>query len=151
MAKYTEQTLTNWTKPPSDSEQTKLENSERMVREAIASDSTLKNMSTETFGQGSYANDTNVKLNSDIDINVKYQDGFYYDLPPGMTKDDFGLNNPISYTFSEFKNDIENALVNKFGRSEVVRNDKCITIKGNTYRSCLGFSTESETLLYFHS
>ncbi len=28
MAKFTEEALTNWTKPPSNSEQTKLENSE---------------------------------------------------------------------------------------------------------------------------
>ena len=61
MAKYSEQQLTNWTKPPSDTEQTKLENSERMVRDAISSDEKLKKKSTETFGQGSYANNTNVR------------------------------------------------------------------------------------------
>ena len=70
MAKYNEQILTTWTKPPSETEQIKLENSERMVREAISSDEKLKQKSTETFGQGSYANNTNVRLNSDIDINI---------------------------------------------------------------------------------
>ena len=136
MAKFTEQTLTNWTKPPSESEQTKLENSERMVREAIANDGKLSKKSTETFGQGSYANDTNVRLNSDIDINVRYTGGFYFDLPPDTTQADIGIDKipPADYTFSEFKNDVENALVNKFGRAEVKRDDKCITIKGNTYR-----------------
>lgn len=136
MAKYNEQTLTNWTKPPSDSEQSKLENSERMVREAINEDEILKKISTETFGQGSYANDTNVKLNSDIDINVRYTDGFFFELPDNTTEADIGIDKLPSagYTFKEFKDDVENALVNKFGRSEVKRNDKCITIKGNTYR-----------------
>ncbi|QEC51975.1 hypothetical protein EDD80_11833 [Anseongella ginsenosidimutans] len=133
MAKYTEDQLTNWTKPPSDSEQTKLENSERMVRDAINSDEKLKKKSTETFGQGSYANNTNVRLNSDIDINVRYTGGFYYDLPKEKTKEDFGIT-PTSYTFAEFKDDVENALVNKFGRTDVIRNDKCITIKENSYR-----------------
>ena len=133
MAKFDEQTLTNWTKPPSDSEQTKLENSERMVREAISSDEKLKQKSTETFGQGSYANNTNVRLNSDIDINVRYTGGFYYYLPAEKTKEDLGIT-PTTYTFAEFKDDVENALVNKFGRSEVVRNDKCIAVKGNNYR-----------------
>ena len=33
MAKYSEDTLSSWTKPPSETEKTKLENSERMVRE----------------------------------------------------------------------------------------------------------------------
>ncbi len=136
MAKYTEQQFTNWTKPPSDSEQTKLENSERMVRDAISSDEKLKKKSTETFGQGSYANNTNVRLNSDIDINVRYTGGFYFNLPPETEEKDVGIDHLTSseYSYDEFKNDVENALVNKFGRSEVVRNDKCITIKENSYR-----------------
>lgn len=136
MAKFNEQTLTNWTKPPSDSEQTKLENSERMVRDAIREDEKLKKISTETFGQGSYANDTNVRLNSDIDINVRYTDGFYFDLPENTTETDLGLDRlpAAGYTFDEFKTDVENALVNKFGRDQVKRKDKCLTILGNTYR-----------------
>ena len=105
-----------------------------MVRDAINSDEKLKNKSTETFGQGSYANNTNVRLNSDIDINVRYTGGFYFDLPKSKTREDLGLNNPSSYSYSEFKDDVENALVNKFGRSDVERKDKCITIKGNSYR-----------------
>ncbi len=134
MAKFTEENLTNWTKPPSDSEESKLENAERMVREAISEDEKLKTKSTETFGQGSYANNTNVRLNSDIDINVRYTGGFYYDIPSGKEKSDFGLGNSIEYSYSEFKDDVEIALVNKFGRDEVIRNDKCITVRENTYR-----------------
>ncbi|MFD2034951.1 nucleotidyltransferase [Belliella marina] len=136
MAKYSEQQLTNWTAPPSDSEQTKLENSERMVRDAINSDEKLKKKSTETFGQGSYANNTNVRLNSDIDINVRYTGGFYFNLPPNTEEKDVGIESlsPSEYSYSEFKDDVENALVAKFGRNDVKRKDKCITIKGNSYR-----------------
>ncbi|UXP32088.1 nucleotidyltransferase [Reichenbachiella agarivorans] len=136
MAKYTEDQLVSWTKPPSDSEQTKLENSERMVRDAINSDEKLKKKSTETFGQGSYANNTNVRLNSDIDINVRYTGGYYFNLPPDVTEEDVNIAHIESsgYSYSEFKDDVETALVNKFGRSEVVRNDKCITVKANTNR-----------------
>jgi hypothetical protein len=136
MAKYNEQSLSFWTKPPSDSEQTKLEYSERMVKEAIDEDKKLNRKSTETFGQGSYANDTNVRFNSDIDINVRYTGGFYFELPNDTTENDVGLDklHSTEYTFKEFKDDVENALVNKFGKSEVKRNDKCITIKGNSYR-----------------
>ncbi|ELR69303.1 hypothetical protein C900_05187 [Fulvivirga imtechensis AK7] len=136
MPKFSEQTLTNWTKPPSESEQTKLENSEKMVRDAINSAEKLKNKSTETFGQGSYANDTNVRLNSDIDINVRYTGGFFFDLPNDKSEADVGIDKlpPSGYSFNEFKNDVENALVQKFGRDDVKRNDKCITIVGNTYR-----------------
>lgn len=134
MPKFSEATLTSWTKPPSSTEQTKLENAERMVREAISNDPKLKTKSKEIFGQGSYANDTNVRLNSDIDINVRYTGAFYYNIPAESNKEDFGLGNPTTNSFKEFKDDIENALVNHFGRSEVLRNDKCITIKENSYR-----------------
>jgi signal recognition particle GTPase len=107
-----------------------------MVRDAINSDEKLKEKSTETFGQGSYANNTNVRLNSDIDINLRYTGGYYFNLPPDVTEEDVNIAHIGSsgYSYSEFKDDVETALVNKFGRSEVVRNDKCITVKANTNR-----------------
>lgn len=134
MARFSEETLLNWTSPPSDSEESKLSNSERMVREAIDEDTTLSGESIEVFGQGSYANDTNVRLNSDIDINVRYTGGFYFDLPPKTTREDFGLNNPSTYSLEQFKNDVHSALISKFDRDSVVRKNKCITILGNSYR-----------------
>lgn len=134
MANYSESTLSNWTKPPSNSEEDKLTNSERMVKEAIAACDDLENRSTEVFGQGSYANNTNVRLNSDIDINVRYTGGFYFNLPEGTERGDFGLNNPTSYTFQEYKNSVEKALISKFGADSVKRDDKCIKVLGNSYR-----------------
>ena len=134
MAKFSEDTLSNWTNPPSDSEETKLSNAERMVKEAINSDAKLKSKSIEIFGQGSYANNTNIRLNSDIDINVHYTDAFYFHLPDELKREDVGLNNSVSYSFSEYKSDVENALVAKFGKSDVKRKNKCINVVGNTYR-----------------
>ncbi len=133
MARYSEETLNNWRKPPSPTEETKLSNIERMVKECINEDDTLKSMEIKTFGQGSYANDTNVRLNSDVDLNVQYTDGFYFDIPSGMTRSDFGLNNPSSYSASEFKNDVQSALVRRFS-SDVRRKNKCLAIEGNTNR-----------------
>ncbi|MGB1207475.1 MAG: nucleotidyltransferase domain-containing protein [Chitinophagales bacterium] len=134
MARFTEATLQAYTKPPSHSEENQLKNAERMVREAIKVHPKLKELSIETFGQGSYANNTNVKLNSDIDINVRLSSVFFYNIPQNKKATDFGLNSPTSYTFKEYKNAVQKALENKFGVNEVVRNDKCITVKGNTYR-----------------
>jgi hypothetical protein len=134
MAKYSEDSLVFFTRPPSDSEATKLANAERMVKEAICDDDVLSKMEIQVFGQGSYANDTNVRRDSDIDINVRLMDIFFFDLPSGKERTDYGLNNPVSYTFSEYKNAVENALVNKFGRANVTRKDKCITVEANSYR-----------------
>ena len=133
MPRYSEETLNNWRKPPSDTEETKLSNVESMVRDCINGNPTLKDMKIRTFGQGSYVNDTNVRLNSDVDLNVQYVDGFYFKLPSGMTRNDFGLNSPSSYSAQQFKNDVQSALVNKFG-NDVRRKNKCIAIEGNTYR-----------------
>ena len=48
-----------------------------MVRHCInARCRTLNSMNIKIFGQGSYVNDTNVRLNSDVDLNVQYVDAF---------------------------------------------------------------------------
>jgi hypothetical protein len=133
MAKFTEDTLNNWRYPASDTEETKLVNAEKMVREAIAESDELKSTTTDIFGQGSYANDTNVKINSDIDINVCLSDTIFVQIPEGKKQEDFGYSYS-DYKFSEYKDAVENALVKKFGRKDVIRNDKCITVLANTYR-----------------
>jgi hypothetical protein len=133
MAKFTEETLNTWRQPPSDTEETKLNNAERMVKEALKESDELKSKNIDVFGQGSYPNNTNVKLNSDIDINACLSDTIFVNIPKDKKQEDFGYSDS-EYKFSEYKDSVEKALVAKFGRSEVVRNDKCITIKGNSYR-----------------
>lgn len=136
MSKIQEKTLLLWTKPPSDTEELKLQNAQRMVKEALKCDETLKTKNIDIFGQGSYANDTNVKLNSDIDINVCCLDCFFYDLGKGITEKDVGLDVLLSpkYSYQEYKNDVEQALKNYFGRENVLRKNKCLTVLGNSYR-----------------
>ena len=135
MTKFSEETLTNWTSPPSDTEETKLSNAESMVKDAIRNSALLSDKSIEVFGQGSYANNTNVRLNSDIDINICYTGGFYFDLPPNMSQQDFGLGNPSTYSLEQFKDDVYSVLINKFDNDTVVRKNKCITVLGNSYRT----------------
>lgn len=128
-----ENKFSNWTKPPSDTEEKKLNQAESMVRDAIRDNTYLKEKNIEVFGQGSYANNTNVRLNSDIDICVRLMDTFYFDLPDGMSREDFNIG-PGTNRYSDFKNNIEQALVDKFGRNEVKRGNKAITIVGNSSR-----------------
>ncbi|MGL5980684.1 MAG: nucleotidyltransferase domain-containing protein [Phocaeicola sp.] len=134
MPRFTEEELNLMCRPASDSEDTKLQNAESILRKALSASSIIDSSKYEIFGQGSYANNTNIRLNSDIDINVCYTDAFYYNVPAGKTGSDYGHDSPVSYSFTAFKNDIERMLVNYYGRSEVVRNNKCITVKGNTNR-----------------
>ena len=50
------------------------------------------------------------------------------------TANEYGLGNPTDYSFQAFKTNIEEMLVAYYGRSEVIRKNKCLTIKGNTNR-----------------
>lgn len=134
MPKFTEEQLNQMCRPASDSEEVKLQNAESILRRALSASTIVQSSQYEIFGQGSYANNTNIRLNSDIDINVCYTGGFYYDIPNGKSASDYGLGNPINYSFKEFKSDIERMLVAYYGRSEVIRKNKCLTVKGNTNR-----------------
>lgn len=134
MPKFSEYQLSQMCRPASDTEVTKLNNAASVLKRALSASNIVLSNKYEVFGQGSYINNTNIRLNSDIDINVCYTDGFYFDIPTGKTRGEYGLDNSTSYSFIAFKNDVENMLVAYYGRSEVVRKNKCITVKGNTNR-----------------
>ena len=104
MAKISEDTLNNWSKPPSYTEETKLSNSKSMVDDAIRNFDDFNGHRIKIIGQGSYENDTNIRLDSDIDINVCYTEIFHYDLPPNISAADLGFsNNGLQYTVINFK------------------------------------------------
>ena len=133
--KYTNDQLKEMARPASDSEETRMDNATRMVREALESNGVIPDSKYEIFAQGSYANNTNVRNNSDIDINICFTDAFFCKLPSGTTKEQYGLTDYALYSFDRFKNDVERILVDKFGRDQVFRKNKCIHIKGNSYRT----------------
>jgi tRNA nucleotidyltransferase (CCA-adding enzyme) len=72
-------TFSSWGAPPGTTEQTKCENAERAVRKAIDASAKLSAKSIEVFTQGSYANRTNVREDSDVDICVLYTEAFFDD------------------------------------------------------------------------
>ena len=133
--RYTEDQLKDMAKPASDSEEQRMDNATRMVKDSLANNGVISSWNYEVFAQGSYANNTNIRNNSDIDINVCYTGAHYYDLPPGKTNEDYGFTGNVSYSFQKYKDDIEAILIRKFGRDQVIRKNKCLHIKGNTYRS----------------
>lgn len=75
MPKFTEEQLNQMCRPASDSEEVKLQNAESILRRALSASTIVQSSQYEIFGQGSYANNTNIRLNSDIDINVCYTGG----------------------------------------------------------------------------
>ncbi len=135
MARDWESTFRNWSKPSSDTEAAKSENAESMIRDAIRDSDALRGKSIEIFAQGSYRNNTNVRQDSDVDICVRCMDVFYpdYSQVAGVTGQTFGFTD-AAYTYSQFKNDVGDALVNKFGRNGVTRGSKAFDVHENSYR-----------------
>lgn len=128
-----ESTFSRWATPPSQTEQDRLDNAVRAIRDAINDDDALSSV-TKIYLQGSYRNRVNVRQDSDVDIGVLYTGGsFCIEYPEGMGDADFD-NVAATYTYSQFKNDIGNALIQKFGSASVHRGNKAFDISANTYR-----------------
>jgi hypothetical protein len=74
-----EDKLAGWTSPSSDTEQDKQDRTERMIRQTIDAHEPFNNCSLKVYAKGSYANNTNVRSDSDVDIAVECTDVLYWE------------------------------------------------------------------------
>lgn len=130
--KITEETLKNWIKRSSDTEQQKIDNAVNMIKDAIAKHDALKGKDIEIFAQGSYANNTNVRLNSDVDINIMLKDTFYSKYPNGKSREDYGFTEGTN-DFDIYKGEVLKALQNKFEIDNILVGNKSFKILENSY------------------
>src|ERR1022692_2164024 len=95
MGRDWESTFSGWAAAPGITEQTKCENAERAVRKAIDASDTLCPEPIKVFTQGSYANRTNVRQDSDVDICVLYTGAFFpdYSMSDGLSDTVLGFPN----------------------------------------------------------
>jgi len=128
-----EETFVAWSKGPSETETKKCSNAENAIREAVKADSALLQLNPTVFSQGSYRARTNVRLNSDVDICIRYNNTFFAKYPEGKTKEDFG-NIDGTMEFADFKNIVQRALESYFGVVSVTRGNKAFDIRKNSYR-----------------
>lgn len=119
----------SWSKPPTETEEAKGSKAAEMIRDALRSDPTLKDKNFDVYPTGSYRNNTNVRLDSDIDVAVVLRDVFYTQLPPdqSLNWETLGITN-AGYGLTEFRNDVGAALVRKFGSSGVSPGDKTYNV-----------------------
>lgn len=71
--------IARWSRPSSDDEILQQERALRMVKAAVASSSALADASLRVYAKGSYANNTNVRRDSDVDIVVQLTECEYFD------------------------------------------------------------------------
>lgn len=128
-----EDTFQFWSQPPSATEQDKCANAEGGIKKAVEASSLIAGKAISTFAQGSYPSNTNVRLDSDVDVCVLCRDTFFFDLPPGKLKENYSIT-PATLTFGDYKNLLHTTLVNQFGAKGVTRGDKAFDVHSNTYR-----------------
>jgi hypothetical protein len=128
LARDWESSFSSWAAPPSDTEQERSERVIRAIRTAVARSSKLQTRKILVFTQGSFRNRVNVRQESDVDVGVMLYDYFLAQYPEGKGHSDFG-NSDATYSFSQFKNELEEALVGYFGRAAVKRGNKAFDIK----------------------
>ena len=103
---------------------------------ALEMRSTTADRKIKLFIQGSYANNTNVRTQSDVDIAVVQEDIFRTEYRTStiypQSDSDYGFT-PVSSSAQIFKDEVQQCLTRKFGR-DVERKNKSIKVHGNTYR-----------------
>lgn len=78
--RYTESTLSTWCAPASNTEEERIDNTIKMIRSAIDNWHELDGLDIEVFVQGSYANNTNVRTSSDVDVCIMLRNTFFHHI-----------------------------------------------------------------------
>ena len=147
--KFTEQQIVNMASPISQTEEEKCKNAIRMVRDAMKelnySDNgqEIRSVFSETYSfslemsnqdtdvrikllvQGSYANKTNIRIESDVDVAVILESTFQPKFRTGIFKEQYNFSKG-TFSASKLKDDVEKALKQHFDSQSVKRHDKSI-------------------------
>ena len=124
-----------WSSGPGDTETEKIDNAVRQVRNAINKSEVLKDKELKIIVQGSYRNNVNVKKDSDVDLGILLTEVFKVDSHSREIIREVRKNYEDStYEYSTYKNDVQQALIDHFGKPAVTRGNKAISIKENTNR-----------------
>lgn len=129
-----ETTFTMWAQPPVKTQQEKCERAINAIKDAIKNSTALGNRTIDVFAQGSFRNRTSVRQDSDVDVGVLCTDFYFYEADDAEAHRIEAALAGSTYSYRQYKNEVEAALVARFGRSHVKRGNKAIDINENTYR-----------------
>lgn len=128
----TESQLSRWTQPSSDNEEAMCDRSARMIKAALDRFPGLAGRSYIVIPQGSYHNNTNVRLSSDVDICVAFTDVMINDFTyaPGWSWQMLGYSSSDK-VFSDDRELIGNALRDHFGIAAIKPGGKAFEVLAN--------------------
>jgi hypothetical protein len=112
--------LSLWIQPSSSTEQDRQNRAERMIRNAIEAHTAFADTDYCIYAKGSYANNTNVRIDSDVDIVVECQECIYYDYGSSVAPSS-SVSDPYSgqWTPVRWRAEVAAAIINYFGKSGV--------------------------------
>lgn len=129
-----ESQLQTWSNPPAS---TKIQYTHEQIRKALDQSDALKGRTYEVYLQGSYANSTDIRINSDVDVVVQLNSTFDPDISAlsVVQKQLFHETFPnATYRWVDFRRDVINALNNYFGAGLVKPGNKSIKVLGTESR-----------------
>ncbi len=130
----TEEQLTGWTGPSSDTEQDKQDRTDRMITDAVNAHPAFGGCSLSVYPKGSYANQTNVRADSDVDIVVQCHECQYWDeAEPGARNDTAGIYQGI-WTPMKFRSELVAALQAKFPGQVDASGSTAIVVRSSSAR-----------------
>lgn len=111
-----ESTLRRWFQRSSDAEEERMDRAKRMVEKAISNHAAFRDVNLRVYVKGSYANETNVRFDSDVDVVVENRNVFYYDFRPASIAP---IPNPLPpylgpWTPQRWRQEVEQALKAEF-------------------------------------
>jgi hypothetical protein len=109
-----EDKLESWKGPSSDTEHDKQERTERMIRQAIQDHEPLNDCKLTIFTKGSYANNTNVRLDSDVDIAIECTECVYWEEAKQGSRPSGYTSYSGIWTPEKLRTEIVTALYEKF-------------------------------------
>ena len=92
----------------------------------------MRPLSTHPLLSVYYANNTNVRSESDVDVCVMLRDTFHTVYAQGKGREDYGFS-ASNFTFQEYRDLVKKALQDKFRTEYVYDGNKSLKINENTY------------------
>lgn len=125
MARNWEETLRSWAEPPSDNEDSKRDRTEAQIKAALRGASELKGFDCKVYVKGSYANNTNVRRDFDVDVAVECRSFYFPDLAgeAATTKKaaiEAGFHGYNGPGVEDFKRAVNAILLKTFGKTAVI-------------------------------
>jgi predicted nucleotidyltransferase len=148
-----EKKLQSYKNPSSSTEQDKQDRAERMVRNAVGAWAKEQDVPVSYTVKGSYANNTNVRTDSDVDIAVVHGGLHYYDDKALRDEDKVGKS-PITIRHFEganFRRNLQSYLKKVFGDACDITGSTAIELSENTSRVSADIVPSYSHITYYYN